>query len=331
MSDAFDPRTTPWSIHEPDFYEIDSFHDRMAFLLRYAVLAPSTRNTQPWSFRINQDDVDVFADRSRGLTVVDPQERELLMSVGAAITNFRVAAAHFSFETTVLYHQLAGESSPVATISVFETGAPDARLVELFSSIRLRHTNRERFDGEPIEPDALARLCDVLDAFPHTFHIIMPYEKERIADLVAYADRALRAQPGWREEAAAWTSHDEPESRNLLTAASSWLSHHAHGSKTKSDRALTTKASALVVVTGEDDPIALIQTGEAVERVLLTITRVGLQYSFLNQPIEVEALRDRILTVIGTPVPAQLLIRIGYAPSVETAMPRRPLEQVINH
>src|SRR6185436_18183656 len=118
MSDAFDPRTTPWSIHEPDFYEIDSFHDRMAFLLRYAVLAPSPGNTQPWSFRINQDDVDVFADRSRGLTVVDPQERELLMSVGAAITNFRAAAAHFRFETTVLYHQLAGESSPVATISV---------------------------------------------------------------------------------------------------------------------------------------------------------------------------------------------------------------------
>src|SRR5688572_20961435 len=113
MSETFDPRTTPWTIDESDFYEIDSFAEQMRFLLQYAVLAPSTHNTQPWSFRLTRRGVDVYADSSRRLPVLDPQNRELFMSLGAAIMNFRIAAAHFGFQTIVLYEGRAEESWPV--------------------------------------------------------------------------------------------------------------------------------------------------------------------------------------------------------------------------
>ena len=93
---------------------------------------------------------------------------------------------------------------------------------------------------------------------------------------------------------------------------------------------LAAGASALIVVTAEDGRVELIQAGEALERMLLMITKVGLQYSFLNQPIEVDSLRDRIQTVIGTRIPAQLLIRVGYASAAEKAMPRRSVESVIH-
>ncbi|MEA2489007.1 MAG: hypothetical protein QOH21_799, partial [Acidobacteriota bacterium] len=75
----------------------------MAFLLRYAILAPSGHDTQPWSFRITAHGVEVMADYSRRLPVVDKDDRELLMSVGAAIANFGLAAAHFGFDTTLTY------------------------------------------------------------------------------------------------------------------------------------------------------------------------------------------------------------------------------------
>src|SRR6476620_1456324 len=96
--DEFDPRQTPWQLHEEDFHELDSFRERIDFLLQYAVLAPSTHNTQPWLFRTTDDGVQVSADYSRRLPLVDPYDRELLMSVGAAITNLRVAAAWFGYE-----------------------------------------------------------------------------------------------------------------------------------------------------------------------------------------------------------------------------------------
>ena len=120
MSEHFHPRRTPWHIDDSEFYELESFDEQMRFLLNYAVLAPSGHNTQPWNFRITPDGVEVLADYTQRLPLIDPQNRELLMSVGAAITNFRVAAAHFGFNTAVIYDCLAEEWFPVAHLSATE-------------------------------------------------------------------------------------------------------------------------------------------------------------------------------------------------------------------
>ena len=45
----------------------------------------------PWRFRAHADGVDVFADHTRRFGVVDPSGREVLISVGAALLNLRIA------------------------------------------------------------------------------------------------------------------------------------------------------------------------------------------------------------------------------------------------
>ena len=67
MTERFDPRTTPWSFDDDEFYELESPHEQIEFLLRYAILAPSGHNRQPWSFQITKEGVEVFADYSRRL------------------------------------------------------------------------------------------------------------------------------------------------------------------------------------------------------------------------------------------------------------------------
>jgi len=69
--------------------------------------------------------------------------------------------------------------------------------------------------------------------------------------------------------------------------------------------------------------------GQALERILLAACDAGLQASYLNQPIQVEALRPRVgelLTRGGTP---QLLLRLGYPADEPDAAPRRPVDAVI--
>jgi len=62
-------------------------------LLKYAVLAPSGHNTQPWLFHFNkQNDLYLIADRTRALPVVDPNDRELTISCGAALDHLEIAA-----------------------------------------------------------------------------------------------------------------------------------------------------------------------------------------------------------------------------------------------
>src|SRR3712207_1450385 len=66
-----------------------------------AVLAPSVHNTQPWTFVLGPDRVEVRADRSRQLPVLDPLGRELAQSVGAALFNLRVALSARGWDIAV--------------------------------------------------------------------------------------------------------------------------------------------------------------------------------------------------------------------------------------
>src|SRR6056297_3363168 len=80
---------------KPPFPANGSEKDQLRFLLGYAIQAPSGHNSQPWLFRLRDDAVELYADRRRALPVVDPQDRELTMSCGAALDHLAVAARYF--------------------------------------------------------------------------------------------------------------------------------------------------------------------------------------------------------------------------------------------
>jgi len=333
--------SNPWIIDEGDFYELETHGEQMRFLLRYAILAPSGHNTQPWSFRITPDGVQVFANTSRRLLIVDRDDRELLMSIGAAITNFRIAAAHFGCETTIAYESRSIESAPVATILVCETCAPDAELASLFPAIRHRHTNRVPYDEQPLDPTALQAICDVVDANPSTLRLILPRDKAGVAECVETAERALMARPAYRAELAEWVG--SPDARNdglsaealgiprMLSGMAPWLIRNfdAGDLQARREAELTRSASMLIVVTSEDDQISLVKAGETFELLLLTITRCGLQYSFLSAPVQVDESRTRLRQLLGNALQPQLLLRVGAAAQPAHPTPRRPVENVI--
>ena len=106
----YDPLRTPYDVREQDFPGEKSFSDQLWFLLHYAVLAPSTHNTQPWRFAVLESEgIALYADYSRRMPVIDPGNRELVISLGAALFNLRVAAAHFAMPCEIAYN-LSGDS-----------------------------------------------------------------------------------------------------------------------------------------------------------------------------------------------------------------------------
>ena len=52
-----------WAVRETDYPEDGPIEDQLRFCLRYAILAPSTHNSQPWLFRVAAGRVELFADR----------------------------------------------------------------------------------------------------------------------------------------------------------------------------------------------------------------------------------------------------------------------------
>src|SRR6185295_10113672 len=109
--------------------------------------------------------------------------------------------------------------APVATILPSETCAPNEALTALFPSIRRRHTNRELYDEQPIEPSALQAVCDVVDANPSTLRLILARDKERVAEWVETAERALLARPAYRAELADWVGGTEERKDGLPAEA----------------------------------------------------------------------------------------------------------------
>jgi hypothetical protein len=337
----YDPRVTPWQIDEDDFYEIESFRDQAAFLLRYAVLAPSSHNRQPWIFRVVENGIEVYADYSRRLASTDSSDRELLMSVGAAIMNLRVAAAWFGFDTTVTYQQRHESSVPVAFVALRETSAPDEELRMLFPLIRRRHTNRKPFTDEALEPEAVSAICDVLDRYPDTLRLVPWHDGQWLANLVTTGEKMLMARPGVRAELADWLAPTDGERSDGICldtlgipgpfTAVNWTLRNLDLGTLLAWRAehVIENAAAVLVVTAANDRLSLIQAGETLERVLLTLTRYNVAAAFINQPIQVPGLRRSVQNLVRSPLPAQLLLCVGRPARTERPAPRRTLESVL--
>src|SRR6185436_422436 len=214
-------------------------------------------------------------------------------------------------------------------------------LASLFPAIRKRHTNREPYDRQPLEPAALQAVCDVLDANPSTLRLILPRDKGRVAEYVEIAERALMARPAWRAELADWVGHADERKDGLsaealgmprvLSGVAPWLIRNFDGGnlQARRDSELMLSASMLIAVTSDDDQISLVKAGEAFELLVLTITRCGLQYSFLSAPVDVDRTRESLRRLIGDSREPRLLLRVGSAAAPAHATPRRPVENVI--
>src|SRR5450432_2654524 len=100
-----------------------------------AVMAPSSHNTQPWRFRIINSTLEILADPSRHLHVIDAERRQLVQSCGCALFNARVAvrAMGFADEVTAV---LTDRDQPdlIATLHLGD------RIISSEADIDLMHT-----------------------------------------------------------------------------------------------------------------------------------------------------------------------------------------------
>ena len=123
----------------------------MRELVRYASLAASGHNTQPWKFAIANNAIDIHPDFARRLPAVDPHDRELWISLGCALENLLVAARAAGYAPEVIYPDAAD------FIHVRLT-ADSAQESPLFDAIPLRQNTRSEYNGQLIKTDALDQV-----------------------------------------------------------------------------------------------------------------------------------------------------------------------------
>ena len=84
-----------WNIKPERFPKKGTWKNKLKFLVRYGILAPSGHNSQPWKFMIRENKLTILPDFERKRRAIDPEDRELFISLGAAAKNIEVAADYF--------------------------------------------------------------------------------------------------------------------------------------------------------------------------------------------------------------------------------------------
>jgi nitroreductase len=333
----------PWAIATENFPADNYASDQLEFLLGYAILAPSPHNTQPWRFRINVNDAELFADRRRALRVVDPRDRELTLACAAALYNLRVATEYFGRSYAVEILPRSDEPDLLACLTLRLHAETSSEDVLLFHAITQRRTNREAFRPDPLPDATLAELAAAAAREGAWLAIVTTDEARRaVADLVAKADRIQWADREFRRELAAWLRTDaEHQADGIPThdlgvrdwmsfAGPAWVRTFKRGNhEAARDAEIATHSSALAVLgTDRDDPWAWLQAGQALENVLLQAQANGVSASYLNQPIEVDDLRPQLAGVVGRSGFPQVLLRLGYGPEAPPT-PRRSVRSLL--
>jgi len=320
-----------WDVEADEFPTDGLIEDQTRFLLRYAILAPSSHNSQPWSFDVTGNEIVIAAEESRWLQAADPDKRELYVSLGCAVENCCVAAEHFGFDPHVEYHDPA--SAGVVTVTLGEGEPADPRPADLFDTLTTRTTSHELFDGRPLE-DTTRELLETVDtAKDVTLQVVDdPVSKTTVAELQAEADRRQMNDPAYRQELGHWVGIGALGSSWLLARIEQAVVTHldiGDREAAKNSKLVQSAPAIAVLSTDSDDPIAQVTTGQTFERIALLARSEGVAVHPMSQTLERPALRTQLGDLLDTPGVPQHLFRLGYADEKSEHTPRWPLDTVL--
>ncbi len=316
--------------------------DRLHVLLRYAVLAPSRHNSQPWQFEIEGDELRVYIDPRRALREADPQGRARAMACGAAVHNVEVAARHFGIASSVEILGGSRRDGLVARLTLEEARPARHEDHQLFDAIIRRRTYRFAFDDRPVPAGAVARMIRAATWLGVRVRAVDAPLRPAVAELVTEADHEQWSNPRFRAELAAWSRSNDPGAIDGLPGHAQGLSDAASmlhrvlvrvgrraGSEALRDRQQVLHSPALLSVSTDGDRGAdWLAAGRALQAALLRAAAEGLSASFFSQAIEVPTARQKLRDAIGERGWPQLLLRVGHGREVR-ATPRRPVEDVL--
>ncbi len=308
-----------------------------------ALRAPSTHNSQPWRFRAHGHCVEVLADRTRALPVVDPDDRELTMSCGAALFHLRLALRARGLDVAVDYLPEKAEPDLIARLRVRPGHAPSRSEATLHGAIPSRHTSRGPYFGLTVPDELVERLRrDAEDEGAWLVPLASESQRIQLVALVMEADHVQWANPAFRRELASWMRPNDSNARDGIFGYAVGVDNvesHLAGMATRlldrgsreavRDRDLV-EATPLMAVLGTngDGRRDWVRAGEALDRVLLRAASEDLRAAFVNQAVESSDTRVRLGELTGRAGHPQVILRLGYGAGGQPS-PRRPLSEVL--
>lgn len=310
-------------------------------LVRAGTLAANSHNTQPWRFSLTEHEITIHPDLTRRCPAVDPDDHHLFASLGCVVENIVQAAPVLGFDVTPILNA----SNDGAITLALDRRHPAAN--PLADVIVRRQYTRAEYDGRTIAPDDLASLKAAGIHEGVTCLLIIDRScMDAIAGHVVEGNTAQMRDPAFMAELKAWIRFDDRMAlahRDGLTSRASgnpslsaWLARlllplvvTEKSEAAKIARQIRSSAGIAVFAAASDDRAGWIAAGRAYQRFALEATARDIRHTFINQPVEVPALRSQFASELGLRDQSpDLVVRFGRGPAMPRSL-RRPLSAVI--
>jgi hypothetical protein len=315
-------------------------------VVELATRAPSVHNTQPWRFIAGRSELDLYADRTRQLMVLDPTGRQLTISCGAAlgIAELAVCALGYSRSTDLLPNE---DDDHLARLRIGPRAPAGADELALVREVGRRRTVRDRFDGVPLTMAEKATLDR--DARAHGAWLqwlVSGSERVALAVLTDRADRVEHADSAMRAELGRWSRGDNIADDGIGPSVLSDLPYGLRSSDVPLRDFSVPIAEAgiadpqqfplpaerpdlALLCTRYDGPISWLHAGRALATVWLRATQLQLATSPVGQALDLPWTRRRLQAELGMAGSPQLVLRFGHAQLSGSISPRRSVSEVL--
>ena len=308
-------------------------------LVRCATLAASSHNTQCWRFRAEPGAIVIRPDLTRRCPAIDPDDHHLYASLGCAAENLIHAAQARGLHTDLT---MDGGALRLALTPTKPWASP------IYDAIPARQSTRGEYDGWPLRRDDLD-LLELAGNLPGVRVLMLTDEamREKVLEFVTQANTVQLADPALMAELKAWIRFSEAEavaSGDGLFARSTgnpslprWLGSPLFsllvtpkGENDKYAKQIRSSAGLAVFSTDGNDPAHWVLAGRAYQRFALQAAVLGVRTAFLNQPVEVAALRPQFARMLGLGERRpDLVLRFGRGPLLPRSL-RRPVAAVLD-
>jgi hypothetical protein len=316
------------SVSEAEFPAKGTPRQQLGYALKYAMLAPTEMNWQPWEFRVTDEHIELVARNEPVWEAIDPDGRELMISCGAALLFLKLALKHFGCLGQVELFPDLDQPALAARIHHGISRKRDAQEKLLFEAMSRRRTTSPT--GEvPISESALAVLNNSVAGERGWVEFAQSeISRQRLLELVFAGERQQAGAGGFRSHPAFPAEHRGATVRSegatvAMTGrrAARWTSPllaftvrrtHSRTVAIQPEHEPTLPTATLAVVkTKTDDKHGWLAAGHAMARVILQAQVLGLSWSFFNQAVRRRDAREALRTGIGHKGFAQVILRFG--------------------
>lgn len=334
------PNYQAWKIDFKEFDRQANQTEQLRFLLKFAVLAPSSHNSQPWKFQITGSKISILPDFDRALPHSDQNHRQLFISLGCALENLLVAADYYGFETSWAYQ----ETNHAIEVSLKKVRAHTGNESHLVFAIPKRHTNRNKYLEKLPDESFLEKLKSYSTLNSQISFIKNKETKNKIAEIVSEALITVMDDKLFRKELSEYLKPNITNSSIGMPASgfgiptpvsfiAPTLIRYVNMNKLsrKQDMALLKEHSPVfgIISTSEDNIKSWIEAGELYQKIALSAEQEGLKTAPMAAAIQIGDFYKTLQRTLDITQRPQVFFRMGYSNTISAHTPRLGVTKVL--